>query len=84
MPNSSDIALPLALITLPTIPTVLILPLSLPLFILIIVIDLLLQHDAVHAGLEQGAHGRRLALQEAQAVERHRGRVAGEVVQGGC
>lgn len=45
--------------------------------------DLLLQHDAVHARLEQGEDQAGLALQLAQAVENLGGGRAGEAVEEG-
>ncbi len=47
-------------------------------------LDLLLQHDAVHAGLEQREHQARLALQLAQPVQDLRRRRAREPVQDQC
>lgn len=44
-------------------------------------INLLLQHDAVDAGLEECEHETRLALELAQAVEDLAGRRAGECVE---
>ena len=65
-------------ITQPILPIPLLLPLLLqptpP-------INLLLQHNTIHARLEQRKHQARLALQLAQAVEDGRRRRAGEVVE---
>jgi hypothetical protein len=68
--------IPLALISR-LILIFLILLLLLLLFILIP--DLLLQDNAIHTSLEQGAHGRSLAFKEAEAIERHGGGGASEV-----
>jgi hypothetical protein len=47
-------------------------------------VNLLLQHDAVHARLEQGKHEAGLALQLAEAVEDVGRGGGGEVVEEGC
>lgn len=47
-------------------------------------VNLLLQHDAIHAGLEQRKHQARFALQLPQSVEDLRARWAAQIVEDGC
>ena len=56
-----------------------ILVLLLLLLLFILIPDLLLQDNAIHTGLEQGAYSRSLALKETKTIEGHRGGGAGEV-----
>jgi hypothetical protein len=56
-----------------------ILLLLLLLLLFILIPDLLLQDNAIHTGLEQGAYSRSLALKETKTIEWHGGGGAGEV-----
>jgi hypothetical protein len=56
-----------------------ILVLLLLLLLFILIPDLLLQDNAIHTSLEQGAYSRSLALKETKTIEWHGGRGAGEV-----
>ena len=79
----SHIALPIIPTTLKLLilkPMLLLSSLLLLLLLLFTFIpDLLLQDNAVHARLEERAHGGGFALEEPEAVEGHGGRRAGEV-----
>lgn len=56
-----------------------ILILLLLLLLFILVPDLLLQDNAIHTGLEQGAYSRSLAFKETKTIEGHGGGGTGEV-----
>jgi hypothetical protein len=83
MPSSLEgyVSLPLISMLILVVLEMSILALLLLLLLFILIPDLLLQDNAIHTGLEQGAYSRSLALKETKTIEGHGGGVAGEVCE---